>query len=477
MADVEFDMGSAAPIDGEGELVPDRGMQGPRSWQDRANDWLRGRPDTLPDAMMNQIEEQRQKSEHLIGCLQLAIIAVMGLLYNVVPRSAGVSGLPSFVPFMLITYAMLAVVRMALAGQHKIGTMFEVFSIIADVGLIIGFIWTTHLQYAQPAASYLKSPAILFLYAVIALRTLTYAPWQVLFAGMAAVVGWTGLLLYAISRDGAERLMTWDYGVYGNSLAIHFGAELQKMLAIMIVAIVLAIGVARGRAILFRSLTEQYVNARMSQFLEPGLAERIMGSGVLMEPGKGRNAQCAAMFIDLKGFTAIAATLTPQEVLDLLARYHHLVVPIIRDNRGSISSFAGDGILATFGAVSDNDTYAANAIRAAEEISEVFRRWYEERVARKQTPLQLGIGIDSGPVSVGIVGEGSRLQYTVIGTAVNYAAKLQAHTRKDNVSGFTSLATYNLARMQGYQRANPREIQHKQRVRGIEEAMDLVVFP
>jgi adenylate cyclase len=476
MTEAEFDMSGAAPNEGEGDLVPESGMLGPKSWRARANDWLRGRPDTLPDEMMNQIEEQRQKSEHLIGWVQIAIIVVIAVVYNLAPRAAAHAGVPSFVPFMLITYAMLAVLRMALAGRHKIGTMFEVFSIIADVALVTGYIWTTHLQYAQPAAAYLKSPAILFLYAIIALRTLTYAPWQVLFTGMAAVSGWTGLLLYAASRAGAERLLTWDYAVYSNSLAIHFGAELQKMLAIMIVAIVLAIGVARGRAILFRSLTEQYVNARMSQFLEPGFAENIMGSGVLMEPGKGRNAHCAAMFIDLKGFTTIAATLTPQEVLDLLARYHRLVVPIIRNNRGSISSYAGDGILATFGAVTDNHTYAADSIRAAEEVIEVFRRWYEERVARKQTPLQLGIGIDSGPVSIGIVGEGSHLQYTVIGTAVNYASKLQAHTRKDNVNGLTSLSTYNLARMQGYQRASPREIQHKQRVRGIDGAIDLVVF-
>jgi adenylate cyclase len=477
MSEVDFDASTPPPAGGAGAPAPDGGLAGPKSWQDRANDWLRGRPDALPAAMMKQIEEQRQKSEQLIGWLQLAIIAVIALLYNLAPKTAAHAVMPSFVPFMLITYAMLAVVRMALAGQHKIGTVFEAFSIVADVALVIGYIWTTHLQYALPAAAYLKSPALLFVYAIIALRTLTYAPWQVLFSGIAAVAGWTGLLMYAISRDGAERLLTWDYGVYANSLGIHFGAELQKMSAIMLVALVLAIGVARGRGILFRSLTEQYVNARMSQFLEPGFAESVMGASTQMVPGKGRNAQCAAMFIDLKGFTIIAATLTPQEVLDLLARYHRLVVPIIRDNRGSVSSYAWDGILATFGAVSDNHTYAADAVRAAEQIIEVFGRWYEERVARKQTPLRLGIGIDSGPVSIGIVGEGSHLQYTVIGTAVNYASKLQAHTRKDNVNGLITLATYNLARMQGYQSASPREIQHKQRVRGIDGSIDLVVFP
>jgi adenylate cyclase len=165
-------------------------------------------------------------------------------------------------------------------------------------------------------------------------------------------------------------------------------------------------------------------------------------------------------------------------VLDLLARYHRLIVPIIHANHGSVSAFVGDGILATFGAFEGyQDTYAADVMRAAEQTVEVFRRWQTEREARQLPPIGIGIGIEAGPVIVGIVGEGSRLQYTVIGTAVNYASKFQAHTRKDNVTGIISHACYALAQQQGYEPVTELKIEKDARVRGVAGQLDIVILP
>ena len=78
---------------------------------------------------------------------------------------------------------------------------------------------------------------------------------------------------------------------------------------------------------------------------------------------------------------------------------------------------------------------------------------------------------------VGVVGEGTRLQFTVIGTPVNYASKFQDHTRKDNVTGIASLNSYEYALSQGYIPAAPLQILREQRVRGVGGMVDLVVFP
>jgi adenylate cyclase len=259
---------------------------------------------------------------------------------------------------------------------------------------------------------------------------------------------------------------------------VNFGAELDKMLAMLVVTVLLAIVSARARLIMMKSLTDQNTASRLSQFFEPEIAKDIKETLVLMEPGQGRNVDCTAMFIDVKGFTGIAATQSPAEVLDLLARYHRLVVPIIHANHGSVSSYVGDGILATFGAFEGNHaTYAADALRTAEQTIEVFRRWQAERMARQLPPIGIGIGIEAGPVMVGIVGEGSRLQYTVIGTAVNYASKFQAHTRKDNVTGVASYTTFELAQRQGYVPAVALEVQREERVRGVGGMVDIVIFP
>jgi adenylate cyclase len=456
-----------------GEVLAAHGVNSLRA---RALAWLRGAPRVLPEELLVQVEQQRQKSELLIGWLQLAIVLVMGLLYFSIPAAAPVVVLPSFVPALMIAYTAFAAVRMGLAAENKVGAGLEVMSILLDTALILGFIWASHLSYALPAAAYLKSPTMLFLFVIITLRTLSYEPWQVLFAGLAGILGWAGLLAYALSREGSELLLTLDYGVYSSSAAIHFGAELQKMMALLVVTLVLTIGVARGRSLMFRSLLDQSAALRLSKFFEPELAQGLMDATAMMRPGQGRDAECVAMFIDIKGFTTIAAELTSQEVLDLLARHHHLIVPIILANRGSVSSYIGDGVLATFGAIKSNDTYAADAMRAAEQVVEVFKRWNAERQARRQVPLEIGIGIEAGTVSIGIVGEGSRLQYTVIGTAVNYASKFQAHTRKDNVCGIASYKIYELAVHQGYAPVGPVVVQHEQRVRGVGGQIDLVVF-
>lgn len=443
----------------------------------RFQQWLVGVPPVLQEGMLKQIAEQRQKSELLIGWLQLAMVLVMGLLYFAIPSATPLTDLPSFVPALMIAYTAFAAVRMGMAIEDRVGYGLEVTSILLDIVLILGFVWSMHVHHGQPAASYLKAPSMLFLFVIIALRTLSYEPWQVMFAGFSAIAGWGGLLAYAMTREGAGLLLTLDYAVYSSRPAIHVGVELEKMMAMLVVTMVLAIGVARGRLMMYRSLMDQSAARRLAKFFEPELAQGVMDATAMMQPGKGRDAECVAMFIDIKGFTTIAAELTSQEVLDLLARHHHLIVPVIQANGGSVSSYIGDGVLATFGAIKSNNTYAADAMRAAEQVIEVFRRWHSERQMRRQVPLEIGIGIEAGMVSIGIVGQGSRLQYTVIGTAVNYASKFQAHTRKDNVCGVASYKMYDLALHQGYVASTKLDIQREQRVRGVGGQVDLVVFP
>jgi adenylate cyclase len=441
--------------------------------------WLRGRRKAMPESMQKLLEDHRQKSERLVSWLQLGIAFLVGMYYLNSPGATPAGGSWRIALPLLVFYIAFAVGRLLLAGRNRINAAVEIASILLDVALIMAFVWSTKVEDLQPAASYLKSPTVLYVFVILALRTLTYSPWQVLLAGAAAVAGWTMLLMNAVSRS-TEGVASPDIGTYETALAAYFGAELDKILAIIVVTVLLAFVSGRARLIMLRSLSEQNTATRLSQFFEPEVAQDIKETVVPMEPGQGRNVDCTAMFIDVKGFTGLAATQTPAEVLDLLARYHRLVVPIIHANHGSVSSYVGDGILATFGAFEgghNNNTYAADALRTAEQTIEVFRRWQAEREARELPPIGIGIGIEAGPVIVGIVGEGSRLQYTVIGTAVNYASKFQAHTRKDNVTGVASNSCYELAQLQGYQAAVPLEVRREERVRGVGGQVDIVIFP
>lgn len=110
----------------------------------------------------------------------------------------------------------------------------------------------------------------------------------------------------------------------------------------------------------------------------------------------------------------------------------------------------GDGILASFGAVTADDCHAANALRAIDAILQEVDLWRVRRQSDGQPAPDVGAGMASGPVLFGILGHGSRLEYTVIGDTVNLAAKLEKQNKTQGTRGLTTRASYQLARVQGY---------------------------
>jgi adenylate cyclase len=149
---------------------------------------------------------------------------------------------------------------------------------------------------------------------------------------------------------------------------------------------------------------------------------------------------------------------------------------LITSNGGGIDKFLGDGILASFGAVAASPTAAADALRAADAVIEAADRWIAERQAAGLPPLTLGLAVSSGRVVFGAVGDGERLEFTVIGDAVNFAAKLEKHNKDEKTRAVTDSATYALAERQGYSPPAARERRSGRRVGGVADLVDIVVL-
>jgi adenylate cyclase len=130
-----------------------------------------------------------------------------------------------------------------------------------------------------------------------------------------------------------------------------------------VVTLLLAIAARRAQSLLHRSVAGQAAADQLSRFFAPDVAASIVSSNEILQPGQGRQTEAAAMFIDLRGFTRMAATLSPSNLLALLAEYQRIVVPIVQRNGGSIITFLGDGVMITFGATRPSSTYAADAMR------------------------------------------------------------------------------------------------------------------
>lgn len=128
----------------------------------------------------------------------------------------------------------------------------------------------------------------------------------------------------------------------------------------------------------------------------------------------GAVTKAGVLFIDLVGSTQLAQSRSPADVAEVLNRFFRIVVAAVDENRGSVNKFQGDAVLAVFGAPLPNADSASDALRTARALA----------VALRQLPVDFGIGVSAGPVFAGNIGAEHRYEYTVIGDAVNEAARL-----------------------------------------------------
>ena len=214
----------------------------------------------------------------------------------------------------------------------------------------------------------------------------------------------------------------------------------------------------------------------LSRFFAPEIAQQITASELEVSAGEGQAREAAILFTDVRGFTVFAKTVDPDVLMRALAEYQSLMVPIIQQHGGSIDKFMGDGIMATFGAAMSTPTYAADALTAIDEVMKAADNWNTARIAAGEPELRVGAACAAGPIIFGAVGDATRLEYTVIGDAVNLAAKLEKHTKAEKVRALTDATTYSIAEEQGYQTTAAHERRAASRVEGTEAPMELVVM-
>jgi class 3 adenylate cyclase len=128
------------------------------------------------------------------------------------------------------------------------------------------------------------------------------------------------------------------------------------------------------------------------------------------------------LFLDIRGFTALAERSTAREVVGRLNDFYGTIVPVLERHGGHANRFIGDGLLGVFGAPERLPDHADRAVLAALDIARtVVETWGAE--------LRIGIGVNSGPVLAGTVGGGGHVEFTVIGDAVNTAARVEEVTK------------------------------------------------
>jgi adenylate cyclase len=187
----------------------------------------------------------------------------------------------------------------------------------------------------------------------------------------------------------------------------------------------LAVDRVRGREEMAKQAQQR---SALERFLSPGVAQKIAAEAADIQL-RGETQKLTVMFSDIRGFTSMAETMTPEETVEILNDYFNAMSDRIFSHEGTLDKFLGDGLMCLFGAPFTKGSDAVNAVRTAVEMQQTLQQINKD-LGR---PLHMGIGINTGPAVVGYIGATRRMDYTAIGDVVNVASRLCAAAAPDQI--------------------------------------------
>ena len=167
---------------------------------------------------------------------------------------------------------------------------------------------------------------------------------------------------------------------------------------------------------------ESSLRANLLRQFPPQMAERLLHHQGRLRLASER-CEVTVLFSDMRGFTSLAKDMDPDDVMEMLNAYFAHLIPVLFAHRGTVDKYVGDAILAVFGSPEPDPQHHVNAVRAAMGLQAAMRRVNAERTEHNLVTCNIGIGLHCGQVVHGVIGALERMQFTVIGDAVNRAAR------------------------------------------------------
>ncbi len=201
---------------------------------------------------------------------------------------------------------------------------------------------------------------------------------------------------------------------------------------------VFAVVASQAAAAIDSALAHQKI-ARQSQersalerFLAPEVVELVAANPDKVRLG-GTNQEVSILFADVRGFTTLSEDLPPERIVEILNEFFTRVTDVIFDHGGTLDKYLGDGLMAVFGAPFSKGNDAASAVRCALSIQALMAELNRDAKARQWPELHVGIGVNTGIVTAGNIGSPKRIDYTVIGDAVNVSSRLCSNARPNQI--------------------------------------------
>ncbi len=163
---------------------------------------------------------------------------------------------------------------------------------------------------------------------------------------------------------------------------------------------------------------------KIQRYLPKGLTEKILSQREKIE---GERKQVTVMFCDMEGYTSLSERIGPEEAYDIMDKSYEILIHKVHDYEGTVNEMTGDGIVALFGAPIALEDAPQRALRSAMAIHREMARFSERLKKEKEylRPLKMRVGIHTGPVVVGTVGNNLRVEFKAVGDTVNLASRME----------------------------------------------------
>ncbi|WP_108861210.1 adenylate/guanylate cyclase domain-containing protein [Ruegeria sp. Alg231-54] len=305
---------------------------------------------------------------------------------------------------------------------------------------------------------------------VVAIGTWTATMWTVGWI----IAWWVATPIPGISERVYEALAGYpDVAELLDPNSFMVPQRIQQVIVFLMVAVTLGISMRRLNRLLMTNAGLERERANLSRYFSPNVVDELSQND---EPLKQvRKEDIAVLFIDIVGFTKFAAGRDPYDVIEVLRGFHARMETEVFRHHGTLDKYLGDGLMATFGTPVTTPLDASNAVACARDMVDVIDRWNLERRRAGEPEIRVGIGVHYGSVVLGDIGA-NRLEFAVIGDAVNVSAKLEAMTRDLGVRVVLSDAVRAQVMQEGNNAADLTAgfVKHEnQPVRGVQGTMDI----
>jgi adenylate cyclase len=165
--------------------------------------------------------------------------------------------------------------------------------------------------------------------------------------------------------------------------------------------------------------------------------------------GQTRRQDVSVLFADMVGFTSLASTRTPEQVITLLRDFQGRMEGAAFKHRGTVDKYIGDAVMVTFGTPYPAADDARRALACARAMLDAIADWNRQRIADDEPPIRIGIGLHQGPAVLGDIGSKRRLEFAVVGDTVNVASRIEGLTRSLGIDLLASDSFMMRAREEG----------------------------